>query len=1567
MPPKHSYDIAGDSDYGQGPEAQADMQAYQNINQMPALPERSLGPDQMAVQDKPAKSYNWTMTGTHISVSDQYEHPDLFWGMNHDDFALPHAWGTVDVSYRWETVWHLEGSNMAPHLVEQRLRKYAKEQGWKMVAMLNADGMPMESVKVASEPGSGWQTVPKDWYPDDFHGDYSGADYYGESDPPDEEIPKGPMRCSECDEVFPDYDSWRVHVDREHLNPQREPSDMPSPVVDLDEPWPAHFNTNPDVLHQDSINALGAAKPPPVQGPVPCIWDLEADRLFMGNPGERHSDIVGRFTPGGVVEGLYLPDGRMQFRNDTDMPYTVKHLVDLWNAMTSGRLPIKRIEKLENGKVYKLASPNIAHKVRKVAFADPAAHAVYSALSPEGNVYAVGGVVRDTIMGRVPHDVDLMVQGISPERIESLLSELPGKLDFTGARFGVFRYTSEDGSQVEVSLPRAETESPQEGRPDAAQTTVDPYLTVEDDLARRDFTANAMAVNLKTAKLIDPYDGSLDIKAKRLRTVSPTSFRDDPLRTVRALTAVSKLGFEPTEETKKQMAKYAPGLAYLEGDEIRKELDKLYQGQDPARAIALARDTNTLEHIYPEMMPSVGFDQKNKYHRLKLDDHLLEVLNRTAQLTDDPDVRMAALMHDWGKPASQWIDDEGFGHFYQVRNPNSPHLGQGQDHAPVGAAIARSTMNRLHYPKKRIDRVSHLVHHHMFEPFDTEAKARKRINKVGSQHIMDLLNIREADQEGKGMDAPENKVPVDFQRHLAQRVMDQGQPIGISSLVINGNDLKALGIPPGPIYSMILQNLAERVMEDPQLNNRHDLLLMAQLMGNEKTSNILDKIHKELDPQVWDRPETLLPQLKPSISKWILTHVPRVMVENGWPPNTDEYLKLILTGSETTYQWGKGSDIDVSLWIHTEAVPDWIRADLISLMVSKLDGTIVPGTSLPIQCFVVDSRLLKEDDLYRQGLRSAYDITNDKWIVPPDKSMAHNVRREFAAAYEYAKGIAEKFRLIMKYDPALTKALWDDLHTKRHDDMASGKGEMSKHNVAYKMLAHRGYLPKIERLTGEHIAARMGDHEWTAYPFGYVLEPSERPNKNAIKMLGSPIHQVAHESGLKGDSEASQEMLDIEPTQKISSWADVVNKAKRLMQSGQVNVLVNRPNFVAGVVQGDHGTYEVEISRDDPDSNAISGWSCTCPWGTTWAWDRTRNYKRFQGRVCSHALALFWQGRSTPLDVEDMPFDYQVPRGQKAGPQTPGQGQMFSPDITIPAGEKDDLLKKVPTVTDEDGSEVIPAMPEGKEQGQVPGQKEPIQMQGPEGEQPSLSDMTNPGIEPLGPQPQQQKKPTDYQRQQLQLWDIPSGGGKPMPATAPVSINQPPMPPDPTNPINMPGKFSFFSHKAKFGLVKPQIGFDFRYAADPFQGWLTDQLARGYTPRVIVRHPNLYLEARGGKIPIPGASPMGVSREGVPLYNFMDLGWDPERQMRIKAEEGGPYGPGAPEWRGQWVPVNQGSRAEVSHIEPLLSSAYVRVPLHYPGNPRPDARLHPKHLEGWVDFKDIMQDPIQRSPFRKPR
>ena len=456
------------------------------------------------------------------------------------------------------------------------------------------------------------------------------------------------------------------------------------------------------------------------------------------------------------------------------------------------------------------------------------------------DAYLVGGAVRDELLGLDSKDADFLVPGLDTGGLRKALAA-HGRVEdlvvadrLVGVRFhaddaGIRKLTP---AGIEFTPPRKEV-STGPGRHDF-EIVADPELSVEDDMRRRDFTVNAMARRLADGELVDPLDGRPDLEARRLRTVSPQSFREDPLRLVRALRFVSQLGFAPDEELLAQMREEAPAVKLVSGERIggglsadgMGELSKLLLGAEPARALRLARDTGVLVELLPEFGPAIGFDQESRYHDLTVDEHTFAVVQAAADRGYSLPVRLAALFHDLGKPIVGWRGSDGRLHYYA-----KPGFAA-QGHDQVGADLAAEGLLRLRYPNALRTHVVRIVRRHMFQPGKGDARrARRFLRRNGDELAFDLIDHKHADLLGKrGSDG--EPPPVEEVERLAsfREVVQQEltSPHRLQDLAVDGNDLIELGFRPGPQLGRILHDLLDAVVDEPALNTRDRLLARAK-------------------------------------------------------------------------------------------------------------------------------------------------------------------------------------------------------------------------------------------------------------------------------------------------------------------------------------------------------------------------------------------------------------------------------------------------------------------------------------------------------------------------------------------------------------------------------------------------------------------------------------------------------------------------------------------------------------------------------------------------------------------
>src|SRR5579884_444341 len=364
------------------------------------------------------------------------------------------------------------------------------------------------------------------------------------------------------------------------------------------------------------------------------------------------------------------------------------------------------------------------------------------------DAYLVGGAVRDELLGRESKDADFLVPGLDQDellrrlaphgRVEPLVvaDRVVGVRLFPRER----RIRALAPAGIEFAPPRIERSTGP--GPHDFEIVADPSLSVHDDTRRHDFTINAIARRLATGELLDPLGGERDLRAGVLRTVSPRSFEEDPLRLVRGLRFVSQLDLEPDEETRRQLRENAARVRIVSGERIggglsadgMGELSKLLLGARPRKALRLMRDTGVLIELVPELAPAIGFEQQSSRQHLPLDEHLFAVVQATADAGDPLAVRLAALLHDLGKP----LEPDPLGH------------------ARAGAAIAKSTLERLRYPARLTRRVVAIVRELPFREDAlpaTPREVRRFLARYGDELAFDLLAHRRADLRAKGRDA----------------------------------------------------------------------------------------------------------------------------------------------------------------------------------------------------------------------------------------------------------------------------------------------------------------------------------------------------------------------------------------------------------------------------------------------------------------------------------------------------------------------------------------------------------------------------------------------------------------------------------------------------------------------------------------------------------------------------------------------------------------------------------------------------------------------------------------------
>lgn len=424
--------------------------------------------------------------------------------------------------------------------------------------------------------------------------------------------------------------------------------------------------------------------------------------------------------------------------------------------------------------------------------------------------YVVGGAVRDIMIGRLPKDWDVATSA-RPEEIQALFPDSVYENAF--GTVGV-KTRSEDKAVavIEVTTFRKEGEYSDFRHPDS----IDLAETVEEDLARRDFTVNSMAMS-SDGKIVDPFGGKEDVGKRIIRAVGDPAkrFREDALRLVRAVRFAAELGFDIEGDTMREIKEKAPLLKEIASERVRDEFVKIImsEGSGPAWGVTTLENLGLLEYIIPELREGIAVGQ-NKHHIYTVWEHNLRALDYAAHEGASLEVRLASLLHDVGKPRSKGGD-----------GPDSTFY----NHEVIGGKMTAKIMDRLHFPKKTALRVTHLVRNHLFYynvGEVTEAGVRRFVRRVGEENIDDLLKIREADRIGSGVP---KAVPYKT-RHLKFMIDKvRRDPVAPKMLALNGNELmEDLGIAPGPRVGKIFAILLEEVLDDPQRNEKKTLVERAE-------------------------------------------------------------------------------------------------------------------------------------------------------------------------------------------------------------------------------------------------------------------------------------------------------------------------------------------------------------------------------------------------------------------------------------------------------------------------------------------------------------------------------------------------------------------------------------------------------------------------------------------------------------------------------------------------------------------------------------------------------------------
>lgn len=428
--------------------------------------------------------------------------------------------------------------------------------------------------------------------------------------------------------------------------------------------------------------------------------------------------------------------------------------------------------------------------------------------------YLVGGCVRDLLLGRKPKDWDVTTNA-KPDKIQELFPDSYYTNDF--GTVGVLRETDDETLKIiEVTPYRTEGQYTDKRRPDSVEFGE----SLEEDLARRDFTINAIAYGANKGQIIDPYKGQKDIEAKVLRTVRDPEerFEEDALRLMRAVRLVAELGLALDSETASAIQKKSSNLSHVSRERVRDELIRILNSDQPMMALVLSQQLGILEYIAPDLVRGIGIEQ-NQAHSYDVFGHLMRTTQHAADKGWNFDIRLAGLFHDISKPETRrWSDEKRDWTFH--------------GHEVVGARVTRKALEDLRFSRETIEKVVKLVRWHMFfsDPDQiTLSAVRRMIRNVGEENIWDLLNLRICDRIGTGR--PKEQ-PFRFRKYKAMVEEALRDPISVGMLAIDGTVLmQEFHMKPGPRVGWMLNALLEEVLEDPSKNTKEYLAISAEKLG----------------------------------------------------------------------------------------------------------------------------------------------------------------------------------------------------------------------------------------------------------------------------------------------------------------------------------------------------------------------------------------------------------------------------------------------------------------------------------------------------------------------------------------------------------------------------------------------------------------------------------------------------------------------------------------------------------------------------------------------------------------
>ena len=428
-------------------------------------------------------------------------------------------------------------------------------------------------------------------------------------------------------------------------------------------------------------------------------------------------------------------------------------------------------------------------------------------LQKYGEGYIVGGYVRDSLLGIEPSDCDFVTNLDYSKLLEIFKDFSPKEI---GKHFGIIQIIY-NGKAYEIAKYRKDIGVPEDRKEQEIEFT----NSIMEDLKRRDFTINAIAYDGKNFRYVEGAEE--DLKNKTLRFVGDpiARIKEDPLRIMRFIRFLATKNLESAFEIEK-LKDYLYLLDKISMERIRDEFNKIILSKDIENALSILEKSGVLEYIIPEWSATIDFDQKNSHHYLTVDEHIKKVVSLC---DEDLELRIAALLHDIGKPQTFTLDSEGKGHFY--------------NHEIESAKIVESILKRMKYSAKISSSIKNLVLYHLNTFKNSGRKyVKKLINEMGKDEVLKLFKLMEFDRIA-------HNPPHDFRslnelKRLYNEIIEKEEAVSIKDLKISGKDIIELGVSQGKEIGLVLKLIFERVLEDSSLNERKILIKLAKEIIDKK-------------------------------------------------------------------------------------------------------------------------------------------------------------------------------------------------------------------------------------------------------------------------------------------------------------------------------------------------------------------------------------------------------------------------------------------------------------------------------------------------------------------------------------------------------------------------------------------------------------------------------------------------------------------------------------------------------------------------------------------------------------